>query len=253
MMTASMGKKANVTPSKKGSITTDDNILPDPDKALNCTQLASDMKKATKASRRAYRIQQQSTGLKGELEILTSDDERTESKREVARSEKADEETTNDKEIHDDEEVHEDEEVHDDDEKHDDNDEMADAEKDNGEKIEEEKVDDEQVGDDQAAKDDQAGALISVTQKEKPKLPPSSFSLSLSYNYGNQFLNVSSDISLVGIVKESAETKINSMLDVPVQQETPLIQQTPLLDVHISVIPEQTTSTPATPPTKTEA
>ncbi|GJR24255.1 hypothetical protein Tco_0972782, partial [Tanacetum coccineum] len=55
---------------------------------------------------------------------------------------------------------------------------------------------------DQAAKDDQAQALISMTQKEKPELPPSSFSLSLS---------------LVGIVKGTADTKINSLLDIPVQ------------------------------------
>ncbi|GKE05144.1 hypothetical protein Tco_1397162 [Tanacetum coccineum] len=68
MMTASIGKKANVTLSKKGSIIADNNILPDPDEALKLgksiclIELAFDMKKATKASKRAYRIQQQSTG-----------------------------------------------------------------------------------------------------------------------------------------------------------------------------------------------
>ncbi|GKC12801.1 hypothetical protein Tco_1009583, partial [Tanacetum coccineum] len=139
--------------------------------------------------------------------MLTSDNERTESKREVARSEKADEETTDDKEIHDDEEVHEDEEVHDDDEKHDDNDEVADEEKANEEMPNSEKVDEEMAD---AEKDNVE--KIEEEKKEKPKLPPSSSSLSLSYDYGNQFLNVSSDISLVGIVKESAETKINSIL-----------------------------------------
>ncbi|GKE05145.1 hypothetical protein Tco_1397163 [Tanacetum coccineum] len=142
--------------------------------------------------------------------MLTSDDERTESKREVARSEKADEETTDDKEIHDDEEVHEDEEVHDDDKKHDDNDEVADEEKANEEMPDSEKVDEEMAD---AEKDN-------VEKIEEEKVDDD---LSLLYDYGNQFLNVSSDISLVGTVKESTETKINSMLDVPVQQEIPLI------------------------------
>nr|GEW03692.1 hypothetical protein [Tanacetum cinerariifolium] len=113
-----------------------------------------------------------------------SDDERTESEGDVAESEKADDKTVDDEK--DDEGIQDDEEKHDDDEIADEekvdkempdlekaNKEMADAEKDDAEKIEEEKVDDEQARADQAAKYDQAGALISVTHEEKPKLPPS--------------------------------------------------------------------------------
>ncbi|GJW56487.1 hypothetical protein Tco_0103218 [Tanacetum coccineum] len=55
--------------------------------------------------------------------------------------------------------------------------------------------------------------LISVTQKEKPKLPPTRSSLSLSSGNGNQFLNVSSDVSFVVIVKEITDTEINSLLE----------------------------------------
>ncbi|GJY82812.1 hypothetical protein Tco_0496188 [Tanacetum coccineum] len=98
MMTASIGKKANVTPSKKGSIIADNNILPDPDEALKLGKSISLIEiSSNKESNEADDEER-------ELEMLTSDNERTESKREVARSEKADEETTDDKEIHDDEE-----------------------------------------------------------------------------------------------------------------------------------------------------
>ncbi|GJY61345.1 hypothetical protein Tco_0462002 [Tanacetum coccineum] len=48
--------------------------------------------------------------------------------REVAESEKANEETADDEEFHDDEKVHDDDEIHDDEEKHND-DEIADEEK----------------------------------------------------------------------------------------------------------------------------
>ncbi|GKB97048.1 hypothetical protein Tco_0983185 [Tanacetum coccineum] len=60
---------------------------------------------------------------------------------------------------------------------------MAEAEMIDSEETEEEKVDSKQAGADQATKDDQAGAQISETQKEKPEVPPSSSSLSLSSNY----------------------------------------------------------------------
>ncbi|GJW10803.1 integrase, catalytic region, zinc finger, CCHC-type containing protein [Tanacetum coccineum] len=97
------------------------------------------------------------------------------------------------------------------------------------------------------------------TMKEKKELPPSTSSLSLSSDYGNQFFNVSSNVSLVGIIKETSEIKINSLLDVQIQQEIPHVLSVPLFDVLISVIPPQTTPTPTlttplpTPPTTTEA
>ncbi|GKC69735.1 hypothetical protein Tco_1115618, partial [Tanacetum coccineum] len=63
------------------------------------------------------------------------------------------------------------------------------------------------------AKDDKVGALVTLTHKENPEVPPSSSSLSLSSNYGNHFLNLSSDTSLVGTIKETIDTEINSLLD----------------------------------------
>ncbi|GJS20764.1 hypothetical protein Tco_0449396, partial [Tanacetum coccineum] len=216
-------------------------------------QLKANILKAIKASKRTYRIHQQSRGSsKGAgitPEVPDEPKGKTKGSSEGAsithQSEKADKETADDEEIHMNEEVHSDEEelhadddahddeiVHDDDKKHDDTDEemnnvenanelkddqeMAEAETIDSEETEEEKVDSKQAGADQATKDDQAGAQISETQKEKPEVPPSSSSHSLSSNYGNQFLNVSFNTSLVGIIKELVDTEINSLLDVQI-------------------------------------
>nr|GFA40177.1 hypothetical protein [Tanacetum cinerariifolium] len=91
--------------------------------------------------------------------ILTSDDERTESEREVAK---------NDENVHDDadEEMHDAENAN----KVKDDQVMAKTVKSISEKLEKEKVDEEQTKDIQAG-EDQAGALISVTQKEKSEVP----------------------------------------------------------------------------------
>nr|GEV38141.1 hypothetical protein [Tanacetum cinerariifolium] len=85
--------------------------------------------------------------------------------------------------------AHDDEYVHDDDEKHDDaNEEMNDDEvkddqvMDDAEKVDSEKIE-EKKGDIKQAEDDQVGALVFMTQKEKPEVPPSSSSRSLSSNY----------------------------------------------------------------------
>ncbi|GKC78953.1 hypothetical protein Tco_1129727, partial [Tanacetum coccineum] len=157
---------------------------------------------------------------------LSTDDERTELECEVAESEKSNEKAIDEDEVHLDEELdvdneaHDDEYVHDYVKKHDD----ADEEMNDEENADE--VKDDQVVDDAEKVDYEK----TDKEKEKPKVPPSSFSLSLSSNYGNQFLNLSSDTSLVA----------------------------PLLDVHVSIIPKQTTRTPLitpllTPPTSSEA
>ncbi|GJT61611.1 hypothetical protein Tco_1005144 [Tanacetum coccineum] len=202
--------------------------------------------------------------------ILSSDDERTESEKEAVESKKADKQMGNKEEVHSDEEmhikeekeqtddeqyneqVHDDEEMHDDDKKHDDGKvvddekedvEMDDAEKVNAKKLGEVKVENEQARDGQAdkddhpkvdtCKDDKAGALISVTQNEKLELPLSTSSLSLSSDYCNQFLNLSSDVSLVGSVKETADTEINSLLDTT---QTPLPKPPTTTEAQATVI-----------------
>ncbi|GKD68000.1 hypothetical protein Tco_1322090 [Tanacetum coccineum] len=132
--------------------------------------------------------------------------------------------------------------------------EHVDEEKAKEEKIEEEKADDEQARVDQA-QDDQAGIIIPEKQQEKPEVPPTSSSLTLSSaKYGNQFLNVSFDTSLVGILKDpTTEPEIQSMVDVPFHQEDPAIQRTPLVDIVISMVTKMSTPTPPPPPKTTEA
>ncbi|GJV86037.1 hypothetical protein Tco_1525935 [Tanacetum coccineum] len=76
------------------------------------------------------------------------------------------------------------------------------------------KSDEEQAEEDQDQKDqsddDIIGTLVTMSQKENPEVPRSSSSRSLSSNYGNQFLNLSSDASLVGTIKETTDAEINS-------------------------------------------
>ncbi|GKB18931.1 hypothetical protein Tco_0852854 [Tanacetum coccineum] len=130
-----------------------------------------------------------------------------------------------------------------------DDEEMTDAKKADAEKTEEENGDHEKVriilakvdqAKDVNAQDNQATTLAYVTHKEMPKIPPTSSSLSVSSGFGSQFLNLSSDTFLVGTTKESADTEINSLLDIQIQQEVPHIQSPTLLNVLVLVIPEQT-------------
>ncbi|GKG14021.1 hypothetical protein Tco_0350981, partial [Tanacetum coccineum] len=58
---------------------------------------------------------------------------------------------------------------------------------------------------------------------KKTELPPSSSSLSVSSSFGDQFLKLFSDSSLVSIVKDSADADVSSLLDIPIQHETPQI------------------------------
>nr|GEV78836.1 hypothetical protein [Tanacetum cinerariifolium] len=65
-------------------------------------------------------------------------------------------------------------------------------------------------------------------------------------------------ISSLIFLKEPKDIEIISLLDVQIQQETPIIQSAPLLDVLVSVILEWATPTPLTtpiptPPTSSEA
>nr|GFC37253.1 hypothetical protein [Tanacetum cinerariifolium] len=86
---------------------------------------------------------------------------------------------------------------------------MIDAPKHDTNKIEEEQGDEEQAKEDQDDDDDQdqedqvdddiIGTLVTMSQKEKAEVPRSSSSRSLSLNYGNEFLNLSSDASLVDV------------------------------------------------------
>ncbi|GJT44336.1 retrovirus-related pol polyprotein from transposon TNT 1-94 [Tanacetum coccineum] len=133
-------------------------------------QLMSDMKIATKASKKHYRIQQDPKGLCERSGVIPEvpDEPKADDQEKAVDEEKADEEMKDDEEA----ESEKTKEEH------------ADEEKAEEEKIEEEKADDEQAGINQAhndhAEDDQAGVITLEIQQEKHEVPPTSSSLILS-------------------------------------------------------------------------
>nr|GEW80065.1 hypothetical protein [Tanacetum cinerariifolium] len=70
---------------------------------------------------------------------------------------------------------------------------------------------------------DAAKAYVKKTSEVKndAKLLPISSSLSMSLGFGDQFLKLSSDSSLVSTVKDTKYAKINSLLKVKIQSEVP--------------------------------
>ncbi|GKA88654.1 hypothetical protein Tco_0810418 [Tanacetum coccineum] len=112
---------------------------------------------------------------------------------------------------------------------------MTDATKADVEKTAKEKGDAELVG----------NAMASNYQvKESTEFPLASSSLSVSSGFGTHFLNLSSDASLTGVLKDSIEEEISSLMDVHIQQETPQIHSPSVLKVPVSLIPETTTLPP---------
>nr|GEX60229.1 hypothetical protein [Tanacetum cinerariifolium] len=80
---------------------------------------------------------------------------------------------------------------------------------------------------------------------KKAELPPTSSSLSISSSFCDQFLKLSSNSSLISTVKDTAEADVSSLLDIPIQQETPHIQSPPVQKVHVLVIPETANLSPS--------
>ncbi|GJZ03198.1 hypothetical protein Tco_0521159 [Tanacetum coccineum] len=104
-------------------------------------------------------------------------------------------------EMTDDEFVHGDEQVNDNDYK-----EMTNAE------VEESGKCDAKISD--VAKADAEKIKEIKDNAKKAELPPTSSSLSVSLSFGDQFLKLSSDTSLVGNVKDTTNDEINSLLDI---------------------------------------
>ncbi|GJS24028.1 hypothetical protein Tco_0452660 [Tanacetum coccineum] len=83
---------------------------------------------------------------------------------------------------------------------------------------------------------------------KKAKLPPTSSSLPVSLGFGDQFLKLSSDTSLVSTIKDTTDAEI-SLLDIKIQLEVPHIQSPSVLTVPVLVIskPSVLTPIPVTP------
>ncbi|GKC95517.1 ribonuclease H-like domain-containing protein, partial [Tanacetum coccineum] len=70
----------------------------------------------------------------------------------------------------------------------------------------------------------------------KAELPPISSTLSISSCFGDQFLKLSFDTSLISTIKDTTDAKINSLLDIKIQSEVPHIQSPSILIVPVFVI-----------------
>ncbi|GKB07220.1 hypothetical protein Tco_0835504 [Tanacetum coccineum] len=95
-----------------------------------------------------------------------------------------------------------------------------------------------------AAKEEPKKTSEAKDDTKKSELPSSSSSLSVSSGFGDQFLKLSSDSSLVSTVKDSAAADVSSLLDIPIQHETPQIQSPSVQKIPVSVIPEITNLPP---------
>ncbi|GKD15592.1 hypothetical protein Tco_1199999, partial [Tanacetum coccineum] len=87
-----------------------------------------------------------------------------------------------------------------------------------------------------AAKADAEKAEEVKDDTKKVELPLSGSILSISSELGNQFLNLSSDTSLIVTVKDTINAEINSLFDIQIQQEIPHIQYPFVLTVPVFVI-----------------
>ncbi|GJU68490.1 hypothetical protein Tco_1254749 [Tanacetum coccineum] len=223
----SKGKKATITPKKKGSIIVDDNIIPEPDPTSVEESNESDGEPAKRTTGRRRPTEEEQL----------ADDQRKQSKPTGKLTEYNSSPQAQVKELvlhqsaqSDDEDRSIDIKETDDEETESNNDDQV---MDDAEKPDKEKDADKVLPRNDQAEDDQVRALTNVTHKEKSKFLLSTSSQSMSSNYGNQFLNTSSDISLIGTIQEDADTEINSLLDVQIQQEIPTAVSAPLLDVLV--------------------
>ncbi|GJV95425.1 hypothetical protein Tco_1547002 [Tanacetum coccineum] len=100
-------------------------------------------------------------------------------------------------------------------------------------------VEESRNGDDEntdAAKTDAGKTKEVKDDANKAELPLTSSSLSVSSSFGDQFLKLSFDTSLVSTVKDTTDAEINSLLDIKIQSEVPHIQSPFVLGVPVSVI-----------------
>ncbi|GKB54878.1 hypothetical protein Tco_0905631 [Tanacetum coccineum] len=164
-----------------------------------------------------------------EVDWIDSDDDK-ENKDDINDNKSIYLEMTNDEETKD-EFIHGKEQVHDDEDE-----EMSNAE-----------VEDSRKGDAEISDAGKADALKTKEVKDdakKAELPLTSSSLSVSSGFGDQFLKLSSDTSLVGTVKDTTDAKINSLMDVKIQSEVLHIMSPSVLRVRVSVISEPSVLTP---------
>ncbi|GJT22228.1 hypothetical protein Tco_0892165, partial [Tanacetum coccineum] len=103
-------------------------------------------------------------------------------------------------------------------------------------------ADDVQPAEQQVRNEEHGPGQMSDAQLEKPEATIISSSHTLSSTeFTNQFLNKHADVNLSEILKDPVETKVQSMVDVPVKKATPAALRHPLVDSTVTSIHETTT------------
>nr|GEW00007.1 retrovirus-related Pol polyprotein from transposon TNT 1-94 [Tanacetum cinerariifolium] len=215
-----MSKTITITPSETGSIIADDNILPDPEEALKLRESISRTK--TDEEEEARRVHETYECLVTEKEsmikmmvdiLLTCRKQQKPTSKNTKFNNNLQDQV---KELGFEREI---ETLSSDDERIKCDKEKAKSEKvDDKEKHDNVEIADEEETDDERTKSDKNDQEMDDAEK----------------------------------IDETTYTKINSLLDVPVQQEIPLVWQAPLLDFLVLVIPTMTTPTPSTTPPTTK-
>ncbi|GJZ56665.1 hypothetical protein Tco_0612159 [Tanacetum coccineum] len=235
---------------KKVSISANDNIIPEPDVALELGKsmsldeateeeearqvhathewiaTESDPKPARRRPSEEESEYYEEETVDKEIEWLTTDEkeekkDNDEDDRSIDNEKNDDDEETNDEFVHGDEYVHDNVDN-----------EMKDAE------VIDTKRDDQKTTDAEKAEVEKIEEVKG--ENKKSELPPTSSSLFVSFRFGNQFLGHSLDIYLIRTLKDTIDAKINSLLDIQIQQEVPHIQSPSILSVYVSVILEPT-------------
>ncbi|GJU99233.1 retrovirus-related pol polyprotein from transposon TNT 1-94 [Tanacetum coccineum] len=173
-----------------------------------------------------------------EEEKIDDDDDEKSIDLELTDNEETDDEFMHVEEhVQDDDEETDDEFVHGDEQVNDDEDEeMTTTE------VEESGNGDEENTD--AAKKDTGKTEEVKDDANKAELPPTSSNLSVSSSFGDEFLKLLYDTSLIGNVKDTTDVEINSLLDIKIQFEVPHIQSPSVLTIPISVISKPLVLTP---------
>ncbi|GKC93885.1 hypothetical protein Tco_1159327 [Tanacetum coccineum] len=187
---------------------------------FEATQYMSDMQTSSKSSKLVYRIQQQSKGSSGGYGIIP---EVPNEPKDIFGSSSSSLSGSDDevKYVSTDNETKADEN-------------KAEEGKDTEEQAKEEPPVDDQAGMEQA-KGEQA--KVKVPNLVVPNL---SSSLTLSFaEYDNQFINENPDVSITNILKDTTKIEIQSMVEVPIHQEDPVVQRTLLVDIDILMIPKK--------------
>nr|GEU93732.1 hypothetical protein [Tanacetum cinerariifolium] len=213
---------------KKVIISADDNIIPDPDFALELDIMQA-LKESKKTNKRQPGTKGSSKGT-GIIPGVLDESTGSEQESEYSKEDQLDDQEKDDKEGDDDDEG---------------DDHISDA-KDTDDEDDETESDEDEIYKYKICvpKENAKKTEEPKDDSKKAELPPRSSNLSISSGFGDHFLKLSSDTSLVGTLKDTTDAEISSLLDVKIQSEVPHIRSPSVFNVTVSIIFEPIILTP---------